>query len=104
MECVEQLGEENATEEHLLADGAEQCVVTRRTYLLLPDASANLVELQQAVQDSADKLVGLATQWETHRAPLLQRYRQARQHNSNKAVSWVMLLGITSVASITELA
>ena len=44
------------------------------------------------MERSAQTLVVLAAQWEKHRAPLLAQYRDARERNSNKAVSFVIIM------------
>lgn len=46
---------------------------------LLPDGDANLAKLQQLVESSAQRVIHLAAQWERHRVPLLEEYRQLRQ-------------------------
>ena len=42
--------------------------------------------LQMVVDTSAQRLVALANQWEKHRAPLIEQYRQLRDFNSKKEV------------------
>ncbi|RUS87267.1 hypothetical protein EGW08_004947 [Elysia chlorotica] len=58
--------------------------VKKRTLDLLPDAEANIGKLQSVVDNSAQRLVNLAKQWETHRGPLIEQYRQLRQYNSKR--------------------
>ncbi|GFG34309.1 hypothetical protein Cfor_08935 [Coptotermes formosanus] len=82
---LSQITEEKSHEERALRIKEEEQTVKKRTYDLLPDADSNLSALQASVESSAQTLVVLAAQWEKHRAPLLAQYRDAREHNSNKA-------------------
>ncbi|XP_069703325.1 coiled-coil domain-containing protein 22 homolog [Periplaneta americana] len=82
---LSQVVEEETSEERVLKDKEERQIVKKRTYDLLPDADTNLNKLQMLVESSAQKLVSLAAQWEKHRAPLLEKYRDARERNSNRA-------------------
>ena len=43
--------------------------------------------LQSVVDASAQRLVNLAQQWEKHRAPLIDQYRELKQLNANRVVS-----------------
>jgi len=65
----------------------EQESVRRRIAELLPDADTNIAKLQALIESLTQKLVGLASQWEKRRVPLIEQYRQARKLNSSKAVS-----------------
>ncbi|GFS10073.1 coiled-coil domain-containing protein 22-like protein [Elysia marginata] len=58
--------------------------VKKRTLDLLPDAEANIGKLQSVVDNSAQRLVNLAKQWENHRGPLIEQYRELRQYNSKR--------------------
>ncbi|XP_067005460.2 coiled-coil domain-containing protein 22 homolog [Anabrus simplex] len=80
-----QVSEESSGEERILKDLEERVAVKKRTYDLLPEADSNLSKLQSLVENSAQRLVGLAAQWEKHRAPLLEQYRDAKERNSSKA-------------------
>lgn len=82
---LNQLSEERSVEERLVHEQEEKLVVKEHTYALLPQAEENLNKLQTLVDNSAQRLVGLAAQWEKHRAPLLTKYREARQRNSSRA-------------------
>ena len=53
-------------------------LVKKRTLDLLPDAANNLAELQKLVAASSERLMALASEWETHRAPLVSKLRRAR--------------------------
>ena len=39
------------------------------------------------VDSSAQRLVNLANQWEKHRAPLIQQYRELKEVSEDRAVS-----------------
>ncbi|XP_059146122.1 coiled-coil domain-containing protein 22 homolog [Physella acuta] len=72
----------------LEAKSAEEKNVTynvkKRTLDLLPEAEVNIGKLQSVVDTSAQRLVNLAKQWETHRVPLIEQYRELRQLNSKR--------------------
>ncbi|PNJ04741.1 coiled-coil domain-containing protein 22 isoform X1 [Pongo pygmaeus] len=50
-----------------------------RAVELLPDGAANLAKLQLVVENSAQRVIHLAGQWEKHRVPLLAEYRHLRK-------------------------
>ncbi|KAH9373543.1 hypothetical protein HPB48_014860 [Haemaphysalis longicornis] len=54
---------------------------------LLPDADENIAKLQGKIDAAAQKLVSLSTQWEKHRAPLIEEYRQLKEQCSKRLVS-----------------
>ncbi|XP_065058861.1 coiled-coil domain-containing protein 22 homolog [Rhopilema esculentum] len=58
--------------------------VKKRTIDLLPDAENNIVKLEQLVENSTQRLLNLASQWETHRAPLIVQYRELKAANESK--------------------
>lgn len=93
------------------AEEEEKMQVKKKTADLLPDAENNLLKLQvggtpepplppqrlcpkpccpylQAlVEGGAKRVVNLASQWEKHRAPLIEEYRRLKEICSNKDVS-----------------
>eukprot|EP01106_Pelomyxa_sp_JSP_P018891 TRINITY_DN9072_c0_g1_i1.p1 TRINITY_DN9072_c0_g1~~TRINITY_DN9072_c0_g1_i1.p1 ORF type:complete len:343 (-),score=95.87 TRINITY_DN9072_c0_g1_i1:278-1306(-) len=48
----------------------------KRTFDLLPEAEANILQLQKLVDKASDRLVELATEWEKHRMPLIAELRK----------------------------
>ncbi|KAI4884070.1 hypothetical protein NFI96_030664 [Prochilodus magdalenae] len=58
--------------------------VKKQTIDLLPDAENNLVKLQGLVEASAKRVVHLASQWEKHRAPLIDEHRRLKELCSNR--------------------
>lgn len=50
-----------------------------------------LAGLQAVVESSAQRLLNLATQWEKHRAPLIDQYRKLRQLSSQREVSILII-------------
>uniref|UniRef100_A0A4W4FIT9 Coiled-coil domain-containing protein 22 n=1 Tax=Electrophorus electricus TaxID=8005 RepID=A0A4W4FIT9_ELEEL len=58
--------------------------VKKQTINLLPDAENNLVKLQSLVEASAKRVVYLASQWEKHRAPLIDEHRRLKELCSNR--------------------
>uniref|UniRef100_A0AAX7SL31 Coiled-coil domain-containing protein 22 n=1 Tax=Astatotilapia calliptera TaxID=8154 RepID=A0AAX7SL31_ASTCA len=64
----------------------EKIQVKKKTIDLLPDADNNLLKLQALVEASAKRVVNLASQWEKHRAPLVDEYRRLKDICSSKDV------------------
>ncbi|XP_061114592.1 coiled-coil domain-containing protein 22 isoform X2 [Conger conger] len=58
--------------------------VKKQTIDLLPDAENNLDKLQTLVESSAKRVVSLASQWEKHRAPLIEEHRRLKELCSNR--------------------
>ena len=58
--------------------------VKKRTADLLPDASNNIAKLETVVENSSARLVTLAKQWEEHRKPLIEQYREMKALNSTR--------------------
>ncbi|KAM9343093.1 coiled-coil domain-containing protein 22 [Pholidichthys leucotaenia] len=61
------------------ADREEKVQVKQKTMELLPDADDNLLKLQGVVEASAERVVNLASQWEKHRAPLIEEHRRLKE-------------------------
>ncbi|KAK2549683.1 Coiled-coil domain-containing protein 22-like protein [Acropora cervicornis] len=68
------------------AEQEEIYKVKKRSVDLLPDAQNNISKLQSVVDSSAQRLVILAQQWESHRVPLIDQYRELKQLNANRVV------------------
>lgn len=62
----------------------EKIQVKKKTIDLLPDADNSLPKLQALVEASARRVVSLATQWEKHRAPLINEHRRLKEICSNQ--------------------
>ncbi|XP_054625737.1 coiled-coil domain-containing protein 22 isoform X2 [Dunckerocampus dactyliophorus] len=62
----------------------EKIQVKKKTIDLLPDAENNLLKLQGLVEAGAKRVVNLASQWEKHRAPLIDEHRRLREICSNQ--------------------
>ncbi|PWA28614.1 hypothetical protein CCH79_00020099, partial [Gambusia affinis] len=62
----------------------EKMQVKKKTIDLLPDAGSNLQKLQSQVEASANRVVNLASQWEKHRAPLIEEHRRLKEICSTK--------------------
>ncbi|XP_061469968.1 coiled-coil domain-containing protein 22 [Rhineura floridana] len=54
------------------------------TVELLPDAENNMAKLQVVVESSAQRAIQLAVQWEKHRVPLIQEFRQLKALHDSK--------------------
>ncbi|XP_035989020.1 coiled-coil domain-containing protein 22 [Fundulus heteroclitus] len=68
------------------AENKKKMQVKKKTIDLLPDADNNLQKLQSEVEESASRVVNLASQWEKHRAPLIEELRRLREICSSKAL------------------
>ncbi|XP_049608204.1 coiled-coil domain-containing protein 22 [Syngnathus scovelli] len=62
----------------------EKIQLKKKTIDLLPDADNNIVKLQAQVEASAQRVVNLASQWEKHRAPLIEEHRRLKAICSNQ--------------------
>uniref|UniRef100_A0A3Q2QVP4 Coiled-coil domain-containing protein 22 n=1 Tax=Fundulus heteroclitus TaxID=8078 RepID=A0A3Q2QVP4_FUNHE len=67
------------------AENKKKMQVKKKTIDLLPDADNNLQKLQSEVEESASRVVNLASQWEKHRAPLIEELRRLREICSSKS-------------------
>lgn len=56
----------------------EELRMRTRTIELLPNAESSAEQLRAVVEASSRRIVSLAGQWERHRSPLLNEYRQLR--------------------------
>lgn len=65
----------------------EQRVIKARVYDLLEGGEDNVKKLEATIETISNRLIHLAAQWEKHRAPLIQKYRDEREKYSTKAVS-----------------
>ncbi|XP_071756841.1 coiled-coil domain-containing protein 22 isoform X1 [Centroberyx gerrardi] len=65
-------------------ENEERMRVKKKTIDLLPDAENNLAKLQALVEGSAKRVVNLASQWEKHRAPLIDEHRRLKELCSNQ--------------------
>lgn len=81
---IKQMEEQMLTLAQQNQDKEESYKVKKRTLDLLPDAENNIAKLQSVVDGSAQRLVTLANQWEKHRAPLIEQYRELKDLNSKK--------------------
>lgn len=78
-------------EEKELTINEEQKKIKARIYDLLQDGEENIKKLEAAIEISTNKLINLSNQWEKHRVPLIEKYRQEREKHSTKAVSIAIL-------------
>mmetsp|Transcript_52261 Transcript_52261/g.131204 ORF Transcript_52261/g.131204 Transcript_52261/m.131204 type:complete len:757 (+) Transcript_52261:112-2382(+) len=59
-------------------------LIQKKTLDLLPNGEENVKRLRELADRSAERLMILATQWETVRAPLLERYRKLKLQFSDR--------------------
>lgn len=74
-------------EEKALKINEEQKKLKARAYDLYQDGEQNIHKLEVTIEAITNKLLHLANQWEKHRMPLIQKYREEREKHSTKAVS-----------------
>ncbi|XP_065829154.1 coiled-coil domain-containing protein 22 homolog [Oscarella lobularis] len=58
--------------------------VKKKTMEMLPEADKNIEKLQQLVNSTAQRLVALAEKWESHRVPLIAKYRELKELNETR--------------------
>ncbi|XP_076446485.1 coiled-coil domain-containing protein 22 homolog [Babylonia areolata] len=80
----QQVEEQVSVAEQQARDKQDAFHVKKRTMDLLPDAQNNILKLQGVVDNSAQRLLSLAAQWEKHRAPLIEQYRTLRELSSQR--------------------
>nr|XP_020648605.1 coiled-coil domain-containing protein 22 isoform X1 [Pogona vitticeps]XP_020648606.1 coiled-coil domain-containing protein 22 isoform X1 [Pogona vitticeps] len=61
-----------------VAEQEQALRVKGQTVELLPDAENNMAKLQVVVESSAQRIIQLAAQWEKHRVPLIQEFRDLK--------------------------
>ncbi|GFU96946.1 coiled-coil domain-containing protein 22 homolog [Trichonephila clavipes] len=71
-------------EQETIDDLKERYRVKKCTLSLLPDAETNIEKLQAVIDASSQRLVSLANQWEQHRVPLIDQYRELRELSSRR--------------------
>ncbi|BFZ14968.1 hypothetical protein BsWGS_18007 [Bradybaena similaris] len=80
----QQMEELIAAETKGVAEKKDSYSVKKRTLDLLPNAEDNIAKLQAIVDTSSQRLANLAKQWEAHRDPLLEQYKQLGELNSKR--------------------
>nr|XP_033777360.1 coiled-coil domain-containing protein 22 isoform X1 [Geotrypetes seraphini] len=81
-----------------VAENEDVMKVKRQTVALLSDAENNLSKLQLVVESSTKRIVHLASQWEKHRVPLVEQYRELKKlHQSRELESSRRLSDIKEV-------
>ncbi|EEC09626.1 coiled-coil domain-containing protein, putative [Ixodes scapularis] len=81
---MQQVSEDIRVKQAQKAELESQNELEHRALALLPDAEGNIAKLQGKVDAAAQKLVGLSVQWEKHRAPLIEQYRQLKEQCSKR--------------------
>uniref|UniRef100_A0A8C5HDG4 Coiled-coil domain-containing protein 22 n=1 Tax=Gouania willdenowi TaxID=441366 RepID=A0A8C5HDG4_GOUWI len=66
-------------QEQANSEKEEKILVKKKTIDLLPDTDNNLLKLQAVVEASSKRVINLATQWEKHRAPLIDEHRRLKE-------------------------
>lgn len=74
------------SEEKELTALEKQRKIKAKTYDLLENGDENIQKLKEAIEANSNKLIGLVSQWEKHRLPLIQKYREEMEKHSSKAV------------------
>ncbi|XP_066590344.1 coiled-coil domain-containing protein 22 homolog [Prorops nasuta] len=65
----------------------ENTRIKKKMYDLLENGEENVKKLETAIEASTNKLLNLAHQWEKHRVPLIEKYRDEREKHSSKATA-----------------
>lgn len=66
----------------------EKNVLKAKIVELLPEADSNAEKLQSLIEQRTSKLLNLAKQWEAHRLPLVQQYRDTVSQHTSKQVKY----------------
>lgn len=74
-------------EEKELEEMEEKNKYTLKAFELYKSGEENIRKLDESIEASTNKLISLANQWEEHRAPLIENYREEKEKYSSKAVS-----------------
>ncbi|MBN3318416.1 CCD22 protein, partial [Atractosteus spatula] len=82
--AISQVSDELKQKELGNAEKEQSLRVKKQTMDLLPDAENNLDKLQVLVEGSAKRVVSLASQWEKHRAPLIEEHRRLKELCSSR--------------------
>lgn len=82
--AIHQVSDELQKREFLNLDEERTVKVKKQTIDLLPDAENNQVKLQSLVEASAKRVINLASQWEKHRAPLIDEHRKLKELCCNR--------------------
>lgn len=59
-------------------------LVKRKTMEMLPSAADNIGKLQQICAGSSARVMQLAQEWETHRKPLVEKYRSKKEQKNKR--------------------
>ncbi|KAG7471804.1 hypothetical protein MATL_G00101880 [Megalops atlanticus] len=81
---ITQVSDELKQRERSNAEKEDSVRVKKQTIDLLPDAESNLAKLQTLVESSSKRVVSLASQWEKHRAPLIEERRRLKELCSSR--------------------
>lgn len=73
------------SEEKDLTTLEKQRKIKAKTYDLLENGDENIQKLKETIEANSNKLIGLVSQWEKHRLPLIQKYREEMEKHSSKA-------------------
>ncbi|KAL4230380.1 Coiled-coil domain-containing protein 22 [Mactra antiquata] len=79
---IQQMEEQISNQNRSNSEKEDGYKVKKRTLDLLPDAENNIAKLQSVVDSSAQRLINLASQWEKHRAPLINQFRDLKELSS----------------------
>ena len=62
----------------------KEIILKRKTLEMLPSAADNIGKLQTICANSAKRLMTLAQEWESHRRPLLEKYRDLKSSKTRR--------------------
>lgn len=82
---LNQLTQATETEEANLKTRGEFAAVRKKIFQLFPNAEENIIKLNTSIESAAQRLSRLASQWDSHRTPLINAYREARRASTNRA-------------------
>ncbi|XP_048873316.1 coiled-coil domain-containing protein 22 isoform X2 [Brienomyrus brachyistius] len=77
--AISKVSEELKQQEQSNTEKEATIRIKRQTVDLLPDADNNLAKLQALVDASSQRVANLSSQWEKHRAPLVEEQRRLKE-------------------------
>ncbi|XP_064481357.1 coiled-coil domain-containing protein 22 homolog [Ornithodoros turicata] len=79
-----QIGEDIIQKKSKTAELESKNQLEHKALTLLPNAEENILKLQQKIDGAAQTLLSLSAQWEKHRAPLIEQYRDLKEQCSKR--------------------
>nr|CAG4710960.1 unnamed protein product [Naegleria fowleri] len=73
----------------------EEFTVAKTTAVILQDKEKNIKQLETVTSQGAQRLLNLATEWEQHRKPLIERYRALKEKMKEQKNEYKDLINVS---------